>query len=367
MPLNWLQLSNRLVHNARSMRRPISASFELTCRCNLKCKMCYVAEAADNKKARERELSAGQWIKLAEMAREAGVLYLTLTGGEVFLRKDFKEIYHALTSMGFLIQIYTNGTLITPEIAKWLGKTPPLLVSYTVYGDSPETYERICGVREGYERVRNSIKLLHDEGVNFEIKTTAVHGNWREFNEIATLAKEYGVIYGIVNYISPRREGCNTDPVGQRMTPEELVEHDALRIAYNKANYTHNVGVVNDEYDSVVPELNGTEDDKNDAFYCQAGKSGFWLTWDGRMTPCGLMSEPVVYPLETGFEEAWEELKKAVGKIPPCWECKECDKKDDCFYCPARLKLETGQYDKPAPYLCEIARLRRAQRDINNI
>lgn len=367
MALNWRQLSSRLVHNARSMRRPISASFELTSRCNLRCKMCYVAEAADNKKVRERELSAGQWIKLAEMAREAGVLYLTLTGGEVFLRKDIKEIYQAMTSMGFLIQIFTNGTLITPETAKWLAKTPPLLVSYTVYGASPETYERICGVREGYERVRNSIRLLREEGVNLEIKTTAVQGNWREFNEIAALAKEYGVIYGIVNYISPRREGCNSDPVGQRMTPEELIEHDALRIEYNKANHANNASVKNDEYDYLIPELEETEDDENDAFYCQAAKSGFWMTWDGRMTPCGLMNEPAAYPLEAGFEEAWKGLKKACSEISPCRECQKCDMKADCYFCPARLKLETGQYDKSAPYLCEIARLRRAQRKINDV
>ena len=359
MALNWQMVSNQLIANARSLRRPISASFELTCRCNLRCKMCYLAEPADNKAIKEKELTTAQWIRLAEMARDAGVLFITLTGGEVFLRKDFREIYETMASMGFIIQIYTNATLITPEIAQWLGKTPPLQVSLTVYGASADTYEKVCGNRSGYERVINSIGLLSQQGINLELKTTAVKGNWREFNEIGALARENGAIFGIVNYISPRREGCSSDPLGQRLTPEEILEHDAMRMAYNKANAEITASIINDEYDGeIIPALEEANKDENSAFYCQAGKSGLWLAWDGRMTPCGLMSEPAVYPLEIGMEKAWEQLKEGCRQITVCKECKECDMKGECFYCPARLKLETGCYDRPAPYLCEIAKLR---------
>ena len=64
--------------------------------------------------------TAEEWIDLSRQARDAGVLYVLLTGGEVFLRSDFRQIYEAISEMGFSVQIYTNGTLITPEIAKWL-------------------------------------------------------------------------------------------------------------------------------------------------------------------------------------------------------------------------------------------------------
>lgn len=360
MPLNWRNVTEHLISNAKSMRRPISASFELTSRCNLRCKMCYIAGQADNKELKGRELSTAQWIRLAEMAKDAGVLFVTLTGGEVFLRKDFGEIYEALASMGFIIQIYTNATLITPEIAKWLGKIPPLQVSCTVYGASADTYEKICGNRDGYEKAINAIRYLRQEGINLEVKTTAVRDNWREFNEIGKIAREFGAVFGVVNYILPRREGCGSDPEGQRMTPEEFIDFDEIVMEYNKTVVGSFAKITNDEYEnSLVPVIEDTDKDDEDAFYCQAGKSGLWLTWDGRMTPCGLMSEPAVYPLKVGMEQAWEELKNACRQIPVCRECEECDMKSRCYHCPARLKLETGQYDKPAPYLCEIAKLRK--------
>jgi hypothetical protein len=68
------------------------------------------------------------------------------------------------------------------------------------------------------------------------------------------------------------------------------------------------------------------------------------------------MEEPAVNPFETGFASAWEELKEACGSIPVCTECSKCSLRDSCFACPARLKSETGYYNKPAPYICEYTR-----------
>lgn len=360
MALNWREVSQQLVANARSMRTPISAAFELTSRCNLRCKMCYVSVPVGRRDIEVQELSAKDWITLAEQARDAGVLYITLTGGEVFIRKDFREIYEAISSMGFITQIYTNGTLITPDIAKWLGKIPPLLVSITIYGSSADTYEKVCGDKEGFNRVLKGIQLLRQEGINLELKTTAVKGNWKEFDAIGAIARENEAVYGVVNYISPRREGCGNDPLGERLTPQEIVEHDAIRVAYNKRNHSEPVHIVNDEYgESLIKSISEPEQNDNDAFLCQAGKSGLWMTWDGRMTPCGLMNEPSVYPMRQGFNVAWEELKEYCRKIPACLECHDCEYESECYYCPARLKLETGAYDKAAPYLCEIAKLRK--------
>jgi MoaA/NifB/PqqE/SkfB family radical SAM enzyme len=363
MPLNWSQVSRQLAINARALRQPISATFELTSRCNLRCKMCYVSVPADRRDIKERELTAGQWISLAEQARNAGVLFLLLTGGEVFLRKDFKEIYEAVASMGFITQIYTNGTLITPEIARWLGKMPPLQVSITIYGSSRDTYERVCGVGSGYDNVINGIRLLRQEGINVELKTTAVKGNWKEFDEIGAIAREYEAIYGVVNYIAPRRSGCGSDPLGERLSPEETVEHDAIRVAYNKKYRKRPSQIANDEYDSsLVKKIEEPKREENDAFQCQVGKSGFWITWDGRMTPCGMLEEPCEYPLEQGIIHSFENIKDGCRKIPVCMECEKCSYKDECISCPARLKLETGAFDKPASYLCELAKLRKLEK-----
>ena len=75
------------------------------------------------------------------------------------------------------------------------------------------------------------------------------------------------------------------------------------------------------------------------------------------MVPCGMMKEPAINLLDTDFKEAWERLYKGCLDIPVCIECKECSIRDYCDVCPAKLKTETGYYDRPAQYLCELTRL----------
>ena len=87
---------------------PVSGTFELTQRCNFGCEMCYVHDCTQ----KTDPLSAEDWISLAKQARDAGTVFLLLTGGEPLIRDDFEEIYRALAKMGFLISINTNGSLL---------------------------------------------------------------------------------------------------------------------------------------------------------------------------------------------------------------------------------------------------------------
>ncbi|MDF2988031.1 MAG: Radical domain protein, partial [Eubacterium sp.] len=342
---------------------PLSGSFELTSRCNFKCKMCYVCSPANDKKAFEAELTAEQWIEMGRQARDAGLFYLILTGGEVFLRKDFEKIYEALTEMGLNITIFTNGSMITPEKAKWLGKIPPHRVSVTVYGGSPETYEKVTGCREGYVKTMNALESLKSEGIRLEVKTTVVEGNYRDYKELYKIAHTYSNVLGVVNYISPRREGCWSDPLGNRLSPVDIVEYEERISLYGEKKYPRNTKLeLNINEDSMENKIIITDKTQrmieNSAFRCQSGKTGFWITWDGRMIPCGLLDTPSANPLEIGFVNAWELLKEGCSQVPKCSDCEKCDMKNDCISCPGRLLTETGSFTKPANYLCESARHR---------
>ena len=88
---------------------PLTGIFELTPRCNMDCQMCYVHLQPDQIPAIGRELTTKEWIDIARQARDMGMVQLTLTGGEILVRKDFRELYEAFSEMGFLIQLYTNG------------------------------------------------------------------------------------------------------------------------------------------------------------------------------------------------------------------------------------------------------------------
>lgn len=366
MSTTWGKLGNKLINQARRKRIPIAGQFELTSRCNLKCSMCYVARPANDKEVLHKERSAEEWINLAREARDAGMLYLLLTGGEIFIRPDFKQIYEEISKMGLVVDLYTNATMITPEIAKWLGKIPPSRVGITLYGSSPETYKKVCGNASAYEDAIHGIDLLLAEGINVWLKTTVIKDNAKDFDELARFAESRGVQFGIVNYISPRRDGCNTCHESLRLSPSDLNEYEICANEYfnNKSNDTLNMEESNDCSFETLSEMDYSEEtlisDTQDAFKCPSGKCAFWVTWDGRMTPCSLMNEPFALSFEKGFDIAWKELQQLSLTVPVCEECAQCELRDHCMTCPARLLSETGSFTKTAKYLCELAKLKKS-------
>jgi MoaA/NifB/PqqE/SkfB family radical SAM enzyme len=366
MGITWGQLGDNLIEQAKEKRIPLIGQFELTARCNLQCKMCYVCQPANDKQAIAKERTAKEWIKLAEEARDVGMLYLLLTGGEVFLRKDFRQIYEALSMMGFIIEIYTNATLITSEVAKWLGKIPPARVGITLYGSSPETYSKVCGRADGFKLAIEGMDALIEQGIVPLLKTTIIKGNSNEFDNIRKLAANRKLEFGIVNYVSPRREGNRMDPCVERLSPKELAGFEAYvescypvddQVVKSSSNADANTL---DSHKECESKINIKNTKINQCFYCNAGSCAFWITWDGRMTPCGLMTDPIVFPFEKGLSRSWSELKELCSLIPDCEECKLCKYKQFCMTCPARLKNETGVFTKPSPYLCELARERKS-------
>lgn len=221
------KLRNEAIHRAAiRLQIPIIASFELTARCNFHCGMCYVCRYPNDREAMSKELSAEQWIRIGEEARDEGLYFLTLTGGEIFLRSDFRQIYEAFSNMGFRIALYTNGSMINEETARWLSRIPPALVSVTMYGASSETYEIITGHRDGFDRTMRGIRALMDNGIPTEIKTTVVKANQNELEAMTRIADQFGLMLGLVNYVATRRDGAGTDPLTNRLTPQETVLHN---------------------------------------------------------------------------------------------------------------------------------------------
>ena len=103
-------ISTYLHSKGRRLGLPIGGTFELTARCNFNCPMCYVHLKQEDIDAQGKELTAAQWIDLARAAKDQGMMFALLTGGEPFVRKDFFEIYDAMKAMGLLISINTNGS-----------------------------------------------------------------------------------------------------------------------------------------------------------------------------------------------------------------------------------------------------------------
>jgi MoaA/NifB/PqqE/SkfB family radical SAM enzyme len=363
---SWKTINEELIRSAARNHTPLMGTFELTARCNLNCKMCYIHDLTNDKRASANELTAKQWIKTAEEAVKAGMLHLLLTGGEVFARQDFRSIYEALSSMGIYIRIITNAALIDRDTAAWLSKRPPARVEVTMYGATPGMYGRLCGDHKAYRRTVDGIRSLIGEGINVQLRTTIINDNLRHFGKIAEFAESHKLSLSVVDYVSPRRERSGTAPTEVRLEPKKIIRL-IERLSKRKGKqperttgsgeYTQEAEVTADPLDTICEELFDTND--GSPYKCAAGKCSFWITWDGRMLPCGITATPSAPLAEGSFESCWNMLHEKVQAVPACNACMSCSLKRYCLTCPARLKNETGYFDKPADYLCNMALLNK--------
>jgi radical SAM protein with 4Fe4S-binding SPASM domain len=309
---------------------PVSGTFELTPRCNLDCKMCYIHSAQRDDSVRMKELTTEQWLQIGQQAIDAGMVYLLLTGGEPMLRPDFTKIYTELTKKGTIISINTNGTVLSQTILDTFIKFPPERVNVTLYGTSSKTYDALCGNSGGYEAAKRNIQALKNAGVNVAINTTFTRLNADDMKEIVAFAKELDIPVSMAAYLFPSvRGGCGAENVF--LEPEELGRLSALFDLMTLPEST---------IQSRVEMLRETEKLKKEwaeesrAAKCTAGRGSFWITWDGSMLPCGMLNDgvPVV---ELGFRDAWLRTKENIKRYLLPQECLNCKHQAVCPSCVA--------------------------------
>ena len=202
---------------------PVSGIFELTPRCNLQCKMCYVRLTPAQMAPIGQELSARKWLRLAREAKDAGMTFLLLTGGEPTLRGDFPEIYEGLAKMGFSISINTNGTLLSPSLRTLWHDLPPAQVNVTLYGVCRDDYAALCSNPDAFDSVVDGLDWLRGEGILVHLNTTIVPSNYAKWEQIEQFARDRGLELRLTNYCFPpaRRGICDARRDFFRLSPEE--------------------------------------------------------------------------------------------------------------------------------------------------
>lgn len=349
-PADYATVVESLLDSAARHRQPASGTFELTSRCNLSCSMCYVRHAGHDRSARTRELPAEAWVNMARQATDNGMVFMLITGGEVFVRKDFFEIYEPLTKLGLLIRLFTNGTLVTNRVAERLAFAPPNLTSITLYGATAATYEAVTGVSGSYARCCAGIEALLAHGIPLGLKATITRQNLGELEVMRQMARDWGLGFSANGLLTKRIDGTHSDVDTCRISAGDCV---AVEGADRKP-------ATNSAYER---RSSGALDDVGN-FFCRAGKASFHINAVGEMSVCMDMTEPAAKPQEVGFAKAWASVQHFVDTVPAAAsECFSCSARKHCPRCPAWSLLETGTMTEPVPYLCEIARARRNRHD----
>ncbi|MCK4244332.1 MAG: radical SAM protein [Candidatus Omnitrophica bacterium] len=339
--ISYGKFSEELHKNLGSKRIPISGALELTFKCNLNCKHCYCPQNPD-----EEELSTDEIFKIINEITEAGCLWLLFTGGEPLIRKDFQEIYLYAKRKGLLINLFTNGTLLTKEVADFLARWRPFSIEIPLYGIRKETYEKVVNSPHSFEKCLKGIELIRERNLPLKLKTLVTKDNLSEVSEIKKYAEELGVEFRHDCLIHPRLDGSE-EPCQLRVSPKEVVDLDIAderRLLSYKRVYENFWG----------PPLS------NKVFNCGAGQNSFRVDPFGNLYPC-LITRTPYYNLRNGtFKEGWQEIFKEIRKlkVKGDYKCQNCELFTFCDQCPAWSHLEGGNYETLSEFLCEITHLR---------
>ena len=345
------QIATYLHAKGRRLGLPIAGNFELTARCNFNCPMCYVHLSDAQVRQQGGELTAQQWLQIAKDARDRGMIFALLTGGEPLVRRDFFEIYDGMKKLGILLSINSNGSLLRGEILERFLADPPSRFNISLYGGSNATYEKMCG-RPVYAQVKENIRALRKAGVDVSLNLSITPYNLQDIEQIYRDAVELDVNVKASSYMYPSiRVNGEQYGSGNRLSAEEAaaagVAWDAIRFSdeefRQRAENMKNL---------VMNNPDGCPMEEGEGVRCRAGTTSFWMTWDGRMLPCGMMTEPVVRPLEVGFDAAWQQLREATAAIRTPKECTGCAYKEVCGVCAAVCYTETGRFDGQPTYIC---------------
>ena len=356
-------LSEYLARKATHFKVPLSGTFELSPVCNFSCRMCYVRKSQKEVQESPRKILAlDDWLAIARQARDAGMLYLLLTGGEPLLWPDFWTLYEELVDMGFLVSVNTNGSLIDEAAIARFRRKPPQKINITLYGANDATYRSLCNVEGVFSRVDGAIRGLLDNQIAVKINCSLTPENAADLDWIVDYAKERNTQLQIATYMFPpiRRDPTMTG-ANERFTPEESARYQLryFERSRNPEAYRAYLKSILDGYVEPPGLDEGCVDPFDGKIRCRAGRSSFWITWDGWMTPCGMMPEPKVDLKEFSFAEAWQKTVKAAENLRLSGVCGSCPNQDVCHPCAAISYAETGSVSGIPTYMCIATRERR--------
>lgn len=340
-------------------RSPLSLSAEVTARCNNDCRHCYINRPAGDCAAKEAELSLAEWERIAEMAKNAGVLWCLISGGEPMLRSDFFDLYLMFKKKGFLITLFTNATLMTPEAVDFFKRYPPYKVEVSVYGVTEETYVAVTGKPGLCQRMKDGIARLRAAGIYTVLKTPLICSNYAEAEAIRD--------YCNANTDEPFRfdttmhrridfdDKRNALIAQEQLSDEQMLLLEGLVEERREASRQACV----DQKREIAVGQNGVQP----LFRCRAGKDSLTVDPYGRARLCSMLAAPeYLYDLKTGDLDGYLAFRDRILQLPnqnpEFSKCVACRWLPLCNWCPGRAVLACGKADAFLPDVCRVAEKR---------
>ena len=335
-------------------RIPLEGSIDLTYRCNNNCRHCWLRIPA-NSREKENELTFDEIRKVVDEARRMGCRKWRISGGEPMLRPDFIDIFDYITSKSASYSINTNGTLITPKIAKALKKKGVKMVA--LYGATAEVHDHITRTPGSFETTIRGFAYLKEAGTGFTVQLIPMRDNYHQYKEMVELSESLSSIWRIGApwlYLSADGDPVRNKEISrQRLDPKELV-----KLMEGSKMHTE----VEPEKDDELSENHLKGDDSFFAS-CIAIRREFHIDPYAQAAFCCFVKDPALrYNLRTGnLQEFWDIFVPSLSSLIKRGKeynenCGSCKMGVFCDWCPVYSFLEHRRYSAKIDYLCEIAK-----------
>ncbi|MFQ5901425.1 MAG: radical SAM/SPASM domain-containing protein [Thermodesulfobacteriota bacterium] len=328
----------QLIEKSSRYGIPLSVLVELTNRCNLKCSHCYVVKDKGSD-----ELTTVEVYRLFDRLADEGCLFLTLSGGEMFLREDILDIAAYARTNGFVLTLFTNGTLINEYIATRLANLYLEAVELSLYSLDSDLHDTITGVKGSHEATLRAIHILRNKGVPVTVKSALMKENIKDYQDIIRFAKGLDIKYIFDPFITPRADG-DIMPISMRLNPDEaacfLKEMDNRGGEYELAD-SHELPALKEEI-------------------CAMGKRTCVISPRGDLFPCLLFPESAGNVREKNFRKIWRESPllnylRGLTLADLKDACSTCKKLDYCQRCSPVALMEDGDLLGPSSWSCNLS------------
>jgi len=337
--LSYFDFNLKLEQDKFGPRRPWVGEWALTAQCNLRCQHCYVVED----KSKE-ELTFSQIAAIMDELAEAGCLWLTLTGGEPLLRRDALDIYDYARQKGFLISLFTNGTLLNEESLARLAQYPPLMIEITLHSLREEVYERVTRVTGSFRKCMQAIRDVVERGLPLTVKTVGMICNKEEVFKIKEFCRGLGDVQFKFDPVVNSRQDGDTWPIGLRLSADEV-----MKIVQNDWAMLEQLRQCHADRNNFL--------ESNNLFTCHAGLTSFHINPYGELGLCPQMPSPNFNLTRGSFKQGFYDFLYSLrgGVFDQGSPCRGCEVYHLCGQCPARALSEIGDVHKPVEYFCELA------------
>lgn len=204
------------------------ASYELNLGCNYDCEHCYLGlKKFEGMSWPDRE-------RLLHIMRDAGVLWLQLTGGEPMIDRLFTQVYTVAYDLGMMLTILSNGSrLSNPKILDLFTSRRPHRITLSVYGASAESYDGLTRRKGAFRMFETGLYAGHEAGLPLALSMIVTTRNAHEVDQMRGVAEHLGVPFDEYVNMVPTIYG------GAESLPSQSVEHLRKRKVFTGCNAGH--------------------------------------------------------------------------------------------------------------------------------